>query len=122
MFLALLTALLMLAEPRVSIEVLGRITNEGGTVRMRCRVPRHIDNRKLTMEVELVRYHDVDFSQDPENMPVFHEMWVQNIPCPDTQAVCTLWDNAGKSRRAATSIIVAGCQENDHESREPGQR
>lgn len=99
--------LLSAAPARVSIAVLPTAAMVNGTVRITCTVPRHPDNRWLTIGIPGYRTSGGDL--DGASAPVTHTMYVEHVPCEAEEVVCEVTDALGKVYRAARPLVVAGC-------------
>lgn len=101
-FLAFLSS-----PPRVSITVTPAAVLVNETLRLVCTVPRHPDNRWLTMGIPGYRTSGGDL--DGEAAPITHTMFVTHVPCEVDEVVCEVTDALGRTYRAARPITVAGC-------------
>lgn len=99
--------LILLAPPRVSITVVPAALLVNGTVRITCTVPRHPDNRWLTIAVP--GYVSSTRQLDGDAEKVTHVMYVDHVPCEATEVVCEVVDTLGRVYRTARPITVAGC-------------
>lgn len=94
--------------PRVTIDVMPRTLLAGGSIRLRCRVPRDAANRRLEFGVEGYRSSQEDL--DGENARVFWETIIEHVPCDPGPAYCAVQTNQDKWYRAAADLTVAGCE------------
>lgn len=94
------------AEAPVRINVNPYVLFEGGSVRLRCSVPRQAANRKLTWGIEFYRSSEIQI--DGEDSQVTHEWLIQNVPCGSGPAFCRL-QRAGERDALVTQAISIQC-------------
>lgn len=105
---AILVVLAVLSTPaRVSIAVQPTVVLQNGTIRITCTVPRHPDNRWLTIAVP--GYTSSTRQLDGADEKITHTMYVQHIPCDIEGAICEVTDALGRTYPVARPVVVAGC-------------
>lgn len=97
----------LLSAERVTIKVSPYVVMAGGTVRVTCRVPRHPENRRLT--IGLSNYRESQRDLEGEYAPVTHEVTYEHVPCETDLAYCAVEDSAGRGAVARQNLTVAGC-------------
>ena len=97
----------ILAADRVTIRTSSNVIMAGGAIRVTCRVPRHPENRKLT--IGLHNYRESQLDLEGEYAPVTHEILYDHIPCETDVAYCIVEDGVGRGAIARQNINVAGC-------------
>lgn len=103
-------AMLMLwALLRVSISVTPKVVLANGTIRITCTVPRHPDNRWLSIIVPDVTSSNRQLDGEAEK--ITHVMTVPHIPCGVLVVACDVEDNLERHFTAVTQVTVAGCEE-----------
>lgn len=95
---------------RVTIAVTPRVMQVGATIRITCTVPRHADNRWLTIAVPGSGYSSTR-QLDGEAEKITHVAYVQHMECGEQVAVCDVADNLDRHFVASTQLTVAGCEE-----------
>lgn len=108
--LMLVLAASLLSPARVSISVVPTAGMANGTVRVTCSVPRHPDNRWLTIAAP--PYTSSTRQLDGETAPITHTLYVDHLPCEVEEMQCIVEDALGRTFRAVQPIIVAGCSSN----------
>jgi hypothetical protein len=93
-----------LAIPRFSIHVSPATLLEGGSVRVRCRVPPDEANRRLQIALEGYRYSEVPLAGS--GGPITTEVTYDHVPCDVEQASCTVLTAMGAQRRITAGLIV----------------
>jgi hypothetical protein len=99
------TASMSTAPVTPLIRVTPHVLNEGDTIRIRCQVPRHPDNRKLQIAIEGYRYTEVPI--EGERGPVTTEITYQHVPCGVDTVSCAVVTSMGYSQRVTAPILVA---------------
>ena len=79
-----------------------------GAIRITCTVPRHPDNRWLSIGVPGMSSSTRQL--DGESAAITHTMTVTHLECGVTEVVCDVEDNLERHYQAQTSITVAGCE------------
>lgn len=93
----------------VTVSVTPSAVPVNGTIRVTCTVPRHPDNRWLTIAVPGSGVYSTR-QLDGEAEKITHVMYVQHIECGTEEVICEVTDNLGKQYRSVRSIAVAGCE------------
>lgn len=93
------------SEPRVSVKVMPTVLFAGGSVRVTCRVPRHPDNRRLTMVLSEYTSHEVQL--DGEASSVTHQFIFGHVPCETELAACVVEDAQHRRFTASERLTVA---------------
>lgn len=93
--------------PRVTVRANPRVVMAGNAVGVTCRVPRHPDNRGLTVGIDGYRSSYVQL--DGEAARVTHLVTYEHVPCEAGDAYCVLADAGGRTWRAAEPVLVSGC-------------
>jgi hypothetical protein len=107
-FLALVLSLT--ASGRVYIATMPSVMQAGDNVRLTCTVPKHPDNRWLTIGIS--GYRTSTFQLDGEDAAITHTFIVQHVSCDTPIAVCQVKDNLGKTYEATRELGMIGCGEN----------
>lgn len=94
---------------RVTMSITPRVMQPGSAMRITCSVPRHPENRWLTIAVP--EYVSSTRQLDGEDEKITHTFYVDHMPCGVNVAVCDVVDNLGKHYTATTQFTVAGCEE-----------
>lgn len=95
---------------RVSVSVTPRMVTT--TVRITCSVPRHPDNRKLTIGIP--DYQSSERQLDGEDALITHTLTLKRPPCDvPSVAFCDLEDNLGKHGIVSTPFVNANCSQRD---------
>lgn len=106
---AILTLFLSLAAPgRVYIATMPLVLQAGGAVRITCTVPKHEDNRWLTIGIS--GYRTSTFQLDGDSAAITHTFLVQKVPCETPIAICVVEDNLGKTYAATRELGIARCE------------
>jgi hypothetical protein len=105
----LLVMINLMSPSRVSIKVRPAAVMTGGSLVVTCSVPRHSENRKLT--VGLNDYVESQMPLEGEGARVTHEIPYDHVPCLVKVAYCVVEDQSGQQFLARTSVLVAGCEE-----------
>lgn len=97
------------AQAAVTLKVDPRIVGLGGNTWVTCRVPKHPDNRKLTLGIRNHRLSD--YQLNGLKAPSMHTLLVSEIPCmPEVVAICRLETNSGEHMIDTMPVTVAGCR------------
>lgn len=98
------SSLVLASIPRVTVDVMPRVASEGDSIRVRCKVPKHADNRSLTMGIADVQ--STRYALEGSGAPVSYELLVKHVLCGETSAYCIVQENTGKIHRDIAPIIV----------------
>ncbi len=107
--LLLSATLLAATDPRVSIKVNPQVMMAGGSAWITCRVPRHAENRGVT--IGIVDYRSSFDQIDGEAGAITHQILFNKIPCGVGDAYCDLVDNRAQHSVVRVPLQVAGCDE-----------
>lgn len=105
-----LFAAILYSEERVRVQVDPPAIGRGGNAWVTCWVPRHEDNRSITVGMPWHRttYFDIEGAKAPK----MFRFLLQDIPClPVAAVICHLRTNKGEVL-ASKPVIVAGCENN----------
>ena len=106
-WLLMLSVMLATGAERVSVRATPSVIRQNGEVSITCTVPRHVDNRKLTIGIPYHRATSYDMAG--EQAPIMFSFRVHEVPClPVTAATCLLETNKSHVL-ASTPLVVAGC-------------
>lgn len=108
LFLAILVAVAFAAVPRVTIDVNPRAVMAGGTIRLRCRVPRDEHNRKLEFGVD--GYVSSQYDLEGAEARVTWERLVDHVPCDAGPAYCAVRTDDGRWTQARQDLTIGGCE------------
>lgn len=100
---------LILAPAAVTVDVYPRVLIAGGTVRLRCSVPRQAENRQLDYGIEGLSASSVPL--EGESAAVTRQVYLQHVPCGVGDAYCAVTRSDGSTRRAVQALSIAGCGE-----------
>lgn len=104
-----LLAAVLLAPSAVSIDVLPHVLLPGGTIRLRCAVPRDAANRWLEYGIEGVSSSGMPW--EGEQAAVTRQVYIQHVPCGAGDAFCAVTRADGSTRRAVQTLTLAGCED-----------
>ena len=106
--LILVMSMLVLLAP-VTVEVTNPMVARGGNTWVTCRVPRHADNRKVTIAIPMHR--STDRQIDGVKAPSMFRVLMQDIPClPQVEAQCTL-ERTLTTHVSKVDIHMIGCEQ-----------
>lgn len=93
---------------RLTVSTYPRTVIVGQAVNVRCRVPRHPDNRWVDFGIR--DYRVTRALIEGEAGPVFHEFMVTHVPCGVEVAFCRTGTSRGQSETAVVPLGVIGCE------------
>lgn len=100
----LLALVMMVVPARVTLGSLPGVMMGGGTLVVRCRVPKDPANRLLILGLADIRTSYVEL--EGERAATQHELIVQHVPCGEVVAYCALIQRTDKDRQYSDSRSV----------------
>lgn len=97
------------ADSIVSVDVHPRVLPANATVRLRCTVPRHTDNRLLEYGVvaDGIPVWSSQRDLEGESAPAIYTVFIDHVPCGGEAAYCAVRRVDGRWRVAQMAIEVS---------------
>ena len=87
------------------LTVYPNVVDQGGSVRVSCRVPKHADNRQVTLG--LTNYTTSSRSLDGAHAPTNFTMTFQHLPCDPGPAFCLVQGVNGRYHMETANVLVS---------------
>lgn len=102
--LVVLGVLIAGASPNFSLTASPNVVTVGGSVNLSCRVPKHPDNRSISLGLE--NYTTSTRQLDGEQSPSIFTLKVDHIPCDAGPAFCTVAGVGGRIKSVGANLLV----------------